>query len=109
VSLPAYRGMLVVGRLLNDQALTRDALARVDRFTKRGFYHDGFWQQGGLVAHRRVVGRLGNWIEPIASNDGQPPTELPLFALARAAESAVIADAPPAEILQAGWASPAVQ
>lgn len=108
-SLPAYRGMLAVGRLLNDSALIQDSLARVDRFTKRGFYHDGLWQQGGLLAHRRVLGRLDSWIEPMTSNDDRAPTEIPLLSLARAAGSAVITDAPPIEVLQAGWASPALK
>ena len=108
-SLPAYRGMLAVGQLLNDAALIQDALARVDRFAKRGFYHDGFWQQGSLVAHRRVLGRLDSWIEPLTSNDDHTPVDIPLLSLARAAGSAVIADAPPAEVLQAGWGSPALK
>ena len=108
-SLPAYRGMLAVGRLLNDSALIQDALTRVDRFAKRGFYHDGLWHQGGLVAHRRVLGRLDSWIEPMTSNDEHAPIEIPLLSLARAAGSAVIADGPSPEVLQAGWSSPVLK
>ncbi len=112
-SLPAYRGILAVGRLLNDAALSKDALSRIDRFAKRGFYHDGLWQAGNLAAHRRVLGQLDAWIDPMLTGDVRnagvaESSEVPMLALARAADAAVISDAAPVEVRQAGFPPPAL-
>jgi len=40
MSLQAYRGLLAVGRLLDDPALVREALRRLEEFARRGFYYD---------------------------------------------------------------------
>jgi hypothetical protein len=81
-SLFAYRGMLAVGRLLDDPALVREATARLDGFLARGFYHDGLWRQGDAATHRRVVNGLDGWIARLlpgspmeakaATNGGRP-------------------------------------
>ena len=65
-SLHVYRGMFAVGRLLGDRGLEDEARTRLDGFTRRGFYHDGFWRGAEVEAHRRVVGLLEGWL-------GRPP------------------------------------
>jgi len=47
--------MLAVGRLLDDPGLVREALARLDGFMQRGFYHDGFWRQADARAQQFFV------------------------------------------------------
>ncbi len=99
-SLHVDRGLLAVGRLLDDPALVREAIVRLNRFTERGFYHDGFWQQGTLAAHRRVLGQFDGWIGRLLS--GYP--ELPLITLAHQAGSAVLTGPPsPSEVQLASW------
>ncbi|MBV8487752.1 MAG: hypothetical protein JO161_05690 [Planctomycetaceae bacterium] len=68
-SLHVYRGMLAVARLLNDQDLEKDALSRLEIFTRRGFYHDGLWRQPRATAHRRVVGFLEGWASALAASE----------------------------------------
>jgi hypothetical protein len=119
-SLQADRGILAVGRLLNDPALVRDALARLDRFAEHGFYHDGFWRQGTLAAHRRVLGQLDGWIDRLLAGYADPPglasaraggrpvaasgvPDVPMLALARTAGSAVLTDPPPPDVQQVSW------
>ncbi len=63
MSLLAYRGMLAVGELLGDPALVDEAQGRFAGFAERGFYHDGFWRQGDVIVHRRVVGTIDAWIK----------------------------------------------
>ena len=55
-SLYVYRGMMAVGRLLDDPRLVAGALARLEAFTQRGFYHDGFWKGADAQSHLRVLG-----------------------------------------------------
>ncbi len=62
-SIYAYRGLLAVGRLLDDRPLINEALRRLDGFAERGFYHDGLWRQGDPSTHRRVVGLIDGWID----------------------------------------------
>ena len=70
-----YRGMLAVGRLLGDDALVAEAKARLEGFARRGFYHDGFWRQAEVRAHRRLVGLLDGWVgDPLAP--GPKPSAL---------------------------------
>ena len=112
-ALQADRGILAVGRLLADPELVRDALARLDRLAERGFYHDGFWRQGTLTAHRRVVGQLDGWIDRLLVGQRGPATpaagtEVPMLALARVAGAAVLTDPPSPELWQASWPAPAV-
>ena len=108
-ALQADRGILAVGRLLGDPELVRDAMARLDRLALGGFYHDGFWRQGTLSAHRRVVGQLDGWIERLLVGQGTSATapEVPMLALAEAAGAAVLTDPPSPELLQASWPAPA--
>ncbi len=116
-SLQAYRGILAVGKLLNDPELFRDGLSRLDEFSRRGFYHDGFWRQGSLIAHRRVLGQIDGWIDrllsdgPATNSGGRAASllerEVPMLALARAADSAVLSPRAGAEVQQVTWPAPA--
>ncbi|MGE3819483.1 MAG: hypothetical protein AB7I30_08610, partial [Isosphaeraceae bacterium] len=102
-ALQATRGILAVARLLRDPAMLRDGLARLERLTTRGFTHDGYWCQGSLRAHLRVVDQLDGWIARLV-NERSGPSGL---ALAREAGAVVLTDTPSPEILQASWPAPA--
>lgn len=103
-ALQADRGILAVGRLLDDPTLTRDAVARLERFSMRGFYHDGFWRDGTLSAHKRVLGHMEGWIDRLLIGQAAPP----MLTLAHQAGSAVLTDrtenAP--EVVLASWPAP---
>lgn len=119
MSLQAYRGMLAVGRLLNDPELVHEALRRLAGFAERGFYYDGFWRQGSTAAHQRVVGQFDGWIGRLLAGYADPPdfvagrgesrldlsggAEVPMLALARAAGSALLNDPRDPEVRQAAW------
>jgi hypothetical protein len=119
-SLNAYRGLLAVGRLLDDPTLVHEALTRFGEFAERGFYHDGLWRQGDAASHRRVLSLIDGWIgrlllgyaEPAGLSAATPlhPTtlhesgiEVPMLSLARAAGSAVLSDPTAPEIQQTAW------
>jgi hypothetical protein len=68
-ALHVDRGMLAVGRLLGDEALVAEALTRLDTFTRRGFYHDGFWHEADVREHRRVVGLLDGWVSDLLAEE----------------------------------------
>ncbi|MDB5349226.1 MAG: hypothetical protein JWN86_473 [Planctomycetota bacterium] len=76
-SLYAYRGMLAVGRLIDDPGLVHEAQARLDGFLARGFYHDGLWRLGDATAHRRVVGQIDGWIDRLLTGYSDPPRYIP--------------------------------
>ncbi|QEH33507.1 hypothetical protein OJF2_20090 [Aquisphaera giovannonii] len=74
-ALNVYRGMLAVGRVTGDESLVADAMARLDGFARRGFYHDGFWRDGELAAHARILSELDGWLPGLL---GQGPGEGPV-------------------------------
>jgi len=118
-----YRGMLAVGRLVEDRELTRAALVRIGEFTRRSFYHDGFWRGADIRSHRRVLDLLGGWIEGMLATDaasvapggdgatvragGDAPTArpsiIPMVDLARAAGSAVVSRPLDSGVERASW------
>jgi hypothetical protein len=102
-SLYAYRGLLAVGRLLDDERMVAEALARLQAFGERGFYHDGLWRQGDAANHQRIVTLLDGWIERLLSGAPGPTS---MLALARSAGSAVLTDPNAPEIQQAAWPAP---
>ncbi len=103
-SLHVDRGILAVGRLLNDPTYVADALGRLERFAMRGFYHDGFWREGTLTSHRRVIGQLDGYLDRLLAARPDPP----MLALARHAGSAVLTDqrAEPSGVVLASWPDP---
>jgi len=124
-SLHVYRGMLAVGRLVEDRDMVRAALVRIDEFTRRSFYHDGFWRGADVRSHHRVLNLLGGWIEGMlatdagsplplglgspsnvgASHPATPRSVIPMVDLARAASSAVISRLPDPQVERASWPS----
>ena len=114
-SLQADRGLLAVGRLLNDPALVGDALGRLSRFAERGFAHDGFWGEGSLSSHRRVLGQLDGWFDRLLTGAADSPRVgatsglgvLPVLAHARSAGAAVIVDRVTTEVEAVSWPAPA--
>ncbi|WP_406693593.1 hypothetical protein V5E97_21400 [Singulisphaera sp. Ch08] len=120
VSLHAYRGLLAAGRLLDDPQLVGEAVRRLEGFSERGFYYDGFWRQGDAAAHRRILNVFDGWIDRLlvgypetprplelasAPNSG-PSREimpLPMLALARRAGTTSLIDTRVPEILQVSW------
>ncbi|WP_165247853.1 hypothetical protein [Paludisphaera soli] len=113
-SLHVYRGLLGVGRLVGNEVMVREALSRVDEFTRRGFYHDGFWRTADVVGHRRVLGLLDGWIDGLAA--GRPAlgggreadatagkAALPMIDLARAAASAVPSRPADRDVQRVSW------
>lgn len=123
VSPHVYRGMLAVGRLVEDRDLTRAALVRIGEFTRRSFYHDGFWRGADIRSHRRVLNLLGGWIEGMLATDdlsvapagedaairvgGDPstprPSIIPMVDLARTAGSAVVSRPVDSGVERASW------
>ena len=93
-----YRGMLVVGRLLDDPALVSQARDRLAEFMRRGFYHDGFWRQADASAHRRIVGELDSWIAALIEPS-------PGIATARRASASLTTRMPETDVQQASWPS----
>jgi hypothetical protein len=125
-ALHVYRGMLAAGRLVGDRALENEARSRLDGFMRRGFYHDGFWRQAEVRAHRRVLGLLDGWGDillagepgvsgPAVANStttmqdpsraGRVAARNPLLGLARAASATIGSRTPEEEIQQASWPS----
>jgi hypothetical protein len=121
-SLQVDRGLLAVGRLLGDPDLVHDAVARLETFAERGFYHDGLWRDGDPAAQRRVVGLIDGWLDRLLAGYSDPPgyfpaagrrfeslpgtAVVPMLALARGAERAAIVDPRTAEIRQTAWPAP---
>ncbi|HEV3120338.1 MAG TPA: heparinase II/III family protein [Isosphaeraceae bacterium] len=99
-SIYAYRGMLAVGRLLNDQDLVAEAAARLRAFGEQGFYHDGLWRQGDRPTHLRVLSLLDGWIEHLLAGSAHT---LPIVALSRTAADAELSDSRLPEVRQAAW------
>jgi len=110
-ALHVYRGLLGVGKLLGRDDLTGDALARVEEFTRRGFYHDGFWRGADVLGHRRVLGLLEGWIDGLAAGRAamapiggdRPGPALPMIDLARAAGAAVPSRPPDRDVHRVSW------
>jgi hypothetical protein len=105
MSLHAYRGLLAVGRLLNDPALVHEAMVRLAAFAERGFYHDGLWRQADAGAHRRVVGLFDGWIDRLAAG----ASEVPMLALARGASAVTLTNPAAPELLRASWPAPLLE
>ena len=108
-ALEAIRGMLAVGRLLNDQNLTVDARDRLTRVLERGFYYDGLWRDPSDKSRRRVMLVLDGWISRFLSDDAHPGTAIaspPILEAARNASAVDLIENARSNVLLAGWPPP---
>lgn len=122
-SLYAYRGLLAVGRLLDDPELVHDAVHRLEGFAQRGFFHDGYWREGDPAAHRRIVGQIDGWIDRLLLGYRDPPgfrpkggarfdglegaSVVPQLVLARTAGAAALTDRRlDGELQKVSWPAP---
>ena len=107
-SLRVYRGMLAVGRLIEDQNLMHEALVRVEEFSRGGFTTTGSGEPPtyGGIAGCSVSSTAGSG-ESSTPSPPQPRSgrraRLPMVDLARAASSAVASRPPDAHVQQASW------
>ncbi len=109
MSILAYRGMLAVGRLLDDPELMHDGIGRLESFLARGFYHDGLWRLGDARSHGRVVQQMDGWMDRLLAGYSDPQgfippdgsnairgltgaADLPMASLAREARQAAWSD-----------------
>lgn len=105
-SLLAYRGMLAVGRLLEDPGLVREASSRFDEFLAHGFYHDGLWRDGDGPAHRRIVTLLDGWINPLLAPEAKRQTARALALVRDAGQASWIVPVRRSpDVLLASWPS----
>ncbi|MDG3006532.1 hypothetical protein [Paludisphaera mucosa] len=105
-SLAVYRGMLSVGKLLGSQVLVVEARSRLDEFTRRGFYYDGFWRGADVLSHRRVLGMLDGWIDGLLTKPGDVAdgrAAFPMIELARTAGAAVPSRPHDPDVRRASW------
>ena len=121
-ALQVDRGLLVVGRLLEDRPLIAEATRRLDVLAEGGFFYDGLWRGGDAPTHRRVLSLLDAWIARLLDEGdarpavkGRPPQSLsgrsgadliPMVALARAAGASARLEAPASDVQRAAWPSP---
>jgi Heparinase II/III-like protein len=101
-SLMGYRGILAVGRLLNDPELVRDAERRLSEFLRRGFYHDGLWRLGDLRAQRRILDQMDGWFGRLLPREDSSIANGSLI-LARHAEATVLSAPRSLEVMRAAW------
>lgn len=104
-SLFAYRGMLAVAVLRNDQALKGEVSARLERFQELGFYHDGLWRRRDTGSQARVLSLMEGWISRLMAAPGKAPkpAETPALVLARRAEAGLLLGAKLTEVERAAW------
>ena len=122
-ALYSIRGMLAVGRLLDDPAFIHEGMKRLNGFLDRGFYHDGVWRHGDGLPQRRVLGQIDGWIDRLLAGYSDPPGfvtidatkrlqklagvgELPMIVLARSAEGSVSTAPRLPDVLLASWPAP---
>ena len=121
-ALQVDRGLLLVGRLLENQDMVVEATRRLDRLAERGFFYDGLWRGGDAPTHQRVLSLLDGWIgrlletgagtSSLVGRSGQSLSGrsgadlIPMVALARTAGASATLEAPAAEVQRVAWPSP---
>ncbi len=103
--LYAYRGLLAVARLLGNRSLLNETEVKIERFTHRGFYHDGLWYRTDAASQARVLNLIDGWIGRLLLAEVRDPTKgaTPMLHLARSASSNLLSDSKFAEIERAAW------
>ncbi len=56
----AWRGMIVVARVLEKPEYIHEVVSRLERFCARQFYYDGVWREGAPSYHQQVIGGLSS-------------------------------------------------
>ena len=125
-ALQVDRGLIAVGRLLDEPTLVAEATRRLDIWAERGFFYDGLWRGGDAPTHRRVLGLLDGWIgrllddgpEGAAGTPGKSARRslsgrsgadlIPMVTLARAAGASATLEPTSIEVQRAAWPAPEV-
>ncbi len=56
----AWRGMIVVARVLGKPEYLHEVVSRLQRFCAEQFYYDGIWREGAPSYHQQVIGGLSS-------------------------------------------------
>ena len=72
-ALQAIRGLLAVGRLLDDPKIVNEAVVRLDRFAAREFAYDGFSNEGRIAVAPPVARSARRLVRPPAAVAGVAP------------------------------------
>lgn len=106
-ALYVIRGLLAVGRLLDDPRLLREGSKRFDSLLRRGFHYDGVWRDPRGSSQQRVVRMLDAWIDPwLPAAESGPSREL--LALARSVPRPLPTTDTEENVLLAAWPAPEI-
>lgn len=121
-ALIAARGILAVGRLLDDADLMHRGVLQLSRLASQSFSNDGRWIEGDDQAQRRVLAMLDGWIDRLLSGYSDRPgtptrpggryvnlpgiAMIPRLSLVRIASAASIGETKAPEVLQVRWPAP---
>ena len=73
MSPSTYRGMIVIGRLLDEPAIVHDTVDRFRGLLAKQFFFDGWWSEGSPAYHNQTVGGLTQ-VADVAAGYSDPPS-----------------------------------
>ncbi len=68
----AWRGMIVISRVLQKPEYIHEVVDRLQRFAAEQFYYDGVWREGAPSYHSQVVGGLSS-VFSLSKGHSDPP------------------------------------